>query len=112
MFGRASISDYYRHIENQFNSQILSHSSPGLNAKTPEELIEAYLKDNGLNAIELDPDSKESAVPQKYIKRIPAHQRDRSYQNEGDLDYECERILVTMPIKENRSMAALRKLSA
>ena len=41
---------------------------------------------------------------------IPAHERDWPYQQEGDLQMECEKIIVRVPIRPNRDIDQILKL--
>lgn len=110
MLGKASISDYYRHIENELRSLVLREKDEKISNNQTTSLIEEYLESLSLPKIVLQPENQK-IIPEKYIKRISANERDEMYRNEGSLDFECEQVVVILPIKENNKISDIKRLA-
>jgi len=110
MFGsKPSISDYYRAIDKQIEEQILRENDDIIIGTATNELVEYYLQDLP-QPIEIDTERDENMDFRKDIRRIPAHQRERGYESEGDLVFEYESIIITIPIIQNSHISKLKEL--
>lgn len=109
MFGKASISDYYRYIENEVRSLILREQDSRILSTPTDALVKEYVESYGLPKIEME-EGQQKIVPEKYVKRIPAHQREEFYRGGGDLDVDCERVVGIFPIKENPKIHDISQL--
>jgi hypothetical protein len=66
-----------------------------------EEMIEHYASNNCLNLIEFDPTQQPTFEHKKELRNVPAEQRESVYRYQGDLNFEYESIIVTVPIITN-----------
>lgn len=96
--------DYYTALFGELKLKIASESDDYIIATLTDDLVKFYYSRNILNPIEFDPDKEESIDHKKYIKTIPAHERERGYQYQGDLRIECEKIVVAIPIIINNGI--------
>lgn len=110
MFGKPSIGDYYRHVGKELEGLILREDNEKILATPADVLAQEYADMHGLPQIELEID-KQRISPEKYIKRIAAHQRESFHRNDGDMDFECERVIAVFPIKENQKIDYISKLN-
>lgn len=112
MYNMKSILDYYREILQNVRSEILRETESTIIWTNPDELAEYYFdkfKLNPINIIESDINYE----VKKYLKNIPAHQRDSFYQNEWDLkDVPCEIINIDVPIEKNENIQILSELQS
>jgi len=113
MFGnRISISDYYRQSLEKIKSDILRENEATIIGTKTEELADYYFDKYYFQLIIID-DSKEITWdPKKYIKIIYAHERESFYQFEKNLDFECEKIDVEIPIIENEKIRDIVELQS
>ncbi|MFA4891254.1 MAG: hypothetical protein WC604_02800 [Candidatus Gracilibacteria bacterium] len=112
MYDRAQFSDYYRNAFEEIGGKILRESDATIIGTKLEELAEYYCQDYLLDPIELDIEIEPNWEYEKYVERIPAHQRESIYQQTGDLDFECERINIEVPIVPNRDISKISQLQA
>lgn len=112
MFNRASISDYYRKIFDKARSAILRESEAQIIGTDTVELAEYYFQQYALNPIEIDETRDTNWEHKNYVKTIPARERESGYQNEGDLDFPCEKVIVVIPIKLNKDIRLLSELQS
>ena len=110
MFGKPSIADYYRHISKDIEGLILRESNEKISATSADILAQEYVNIYSLPSIELEQD-KQRISPEKYVKRISAHERESFHRNDGDMDFECERVVAVFPIKTNEKMEYISKLT-
>ncbi len=111
-YRRAQFSDYYRNTLEEIRSKILRESDATIIGTDLSELAEYYCQDYLIDPIELDQEKEPSWEYEKYVERIPAHQRESIYQQDGDLDFECERINVEVPILPNRDIGKISQLQS
>lgn len=109
MFQKPSISDYYRSVDQEIKSKVLRFSGEELIQSQDNLLIEKLLNPYRLQKIELEAE-KQEIKSEKYIKGIPAHQREEFYASQGDLDFECERVIGVFPIKPNQKITYTSEL--
>lgn len=109
---RASISDYYRPVLDKVRSAVLRESEAQIIGSETTELAEYYFQQHALNPIEIDDTRETNWEHENYVKTIPAHERERGYQNEGSLDFPCERVIVEIPIKPNKCIQLLSELQS
>lgn len=110
MYNRASISDYYRDAFEKIRSAVLREPEEQIIGSDTEELVQYYIQQYVLEPIEPDDSKETNWEHQSYVKTIPAHQRERFYSGEGDLDFPCERIKVEIPIKGNPNIQIISEL--
>ena len=110
MLNKPSISDYYRKLLEEARSEILRESEEQILGSDTEDLTKYYLEKYSLSPIVLDEKAGASWEHENYVKTIPAHQRERFHSNGGDIDWQCERIKVEMPVEFNKDIDILSKL--
>ncbi len=109
---KETITDYYRNITQVVEQKIMSEDDTYIMQVDNAELIEYYYKEYCFEPIEFDSSQEESMNHVKEIRIIPAHQRDSFYQNQGDLKFEYEMIIVNIPIKRNNSIRQILNLKS
>lgn len=100
---RPSIDAYYRSLQKQVEDKILREGDETILHSDTDELVEYYFSHNSFSPIEFDTERERSFEHRKDVRTVPAHQRDRGYGSEGDLNFEYESILVTLPIIPNEN---------
>lgn len=100
---RSSISDYYRALQQKVQDQILREKDETILLSDTDELVEYYFSITSLSPIEFDAERQPSFEHKKEVRTVPAHRREEFYQNEGDLNFEYESIIVTIPIIPNEN---------
>jgi hypothetical protein len=105
-----TFEQYYFDLFDVIVLAIKSEKDAYIIAQPSEDLVTYYLS-NCLDPIELDQENEELFDPQKYIKTIPAHQREWGFQNSGDLKYECEKVVLKLPILPNRNTEVIINLN-
>ena len=98
--GYKNFEQYYSDLLSELQLKIVSEADNYIISQQTEDLVKFYLN-SCLNPLEFDLDKEESFEPKKYIKRIPAHQREGAFQSSGDLKLECEMVILKMPILYN-----------
>lgn len=93
--------DFYSDLFGKLKLQIATESDEYIISQQTENLVKYYI-DRSLKPIEFDTEIDESIEHKKYIKTIYSHEREWAYRQEGDLQLECEKIIVKLPIKPNR----------
>lgn len=109
MYRWHSIADYYRSILEQIRADILKETDATIAANS-EDLVEEYFHKYALIPIETQQDPIWEY--KKYIKKIPAYERESFYRNEGDLLFECEKIDVELNINQNETIEKIAGLQA
>lgn len=109
---RLSISDYYRQSLEKIKSDILRESEATIIGTKTEELADYHFDKYCFQPIIIDDSQEITWDPTKYIKTIHAHERERFYQSEGDLDFECEKIDVEIPIIQNERIRDIAELQS
>jgi len=109
---RPSIDAYYRALQKQVEDQILREKDETILHSEIDELTEYYFSHNSFSPIEFDPEQERSFEHKKDVRTVPAHQRERGYGNEGDLNFEYESISVTLPILPNENIRDIFNLRA
>lgn len=112
MCNRTSFSDYYKNAFKEIRSKILRETDATIIGTNPEKLAEYYCQEFILDPISLDSERESSWEHEKYIERIPAHQRERIYQQDGDFDFECEKIKLEFPITSNQDIQTISQLQS
>lgn len=102
--------DYYNELFNELKMKIASESDDYVITQPTDDLVKYYYSKSSLNPIQFNTEKEESIEHIKYIKTIPAHQRDWGYQGEGDLQLECEKIVVNLPIVLNYNIDTILNL--
>lgn len=110
MFNRAGISDVYRANWEKLQVKIMSETDSFLIGSTTDELVEYYLSENSFDPITMDTEREMTVDYQKQVRRVPAHQRDSFYRDEGDVDFEYETVIVRIPIVRNTNIHDLAQL--
>ncbi len=109
---RASISDYYRQSFEKIKSDILRENDTTIIGTNTDELSEYYFEKYALKPIIIDDTQEITWDPKKYVKTIYAHEREEFYQSQGDLDFECEKIDVEIPIIPNENINTIAELQS
>jgi hypothetical protein len=106
------IRDYYDHLQQQIHAQILSEKDDVILYSDTEQLLEYYVANSQLRPIEFNPELTESFEHKKELRRVPADQRQGPYRNQGDLTFEYESIVVTVPILPNGDIERIMGLQS
>lgn len=109
---RLSIDAYYRALQKQVEDQILREKDETILHSEIDELAEYYFSHNSFSPIEFDPERERSFEHKKDVRTVPAHQRERGYGSEGDLNFEYESISITLPILPNENIREIFELRA
>jgi hypothetical protein len=104
-----SFKVYYMELYETLKLKIASESDDYIITQPTEDLVK-YYSNQFLSPVEFDADRKESIEHIKFIKTIPAQQREWAYQQDGDLKMECEKIVVKIPIKHNTHVNIILRL--
>jgi len=112
MYNDAQFSDYYKNAFEEIRSKILRESDVTIIGTDPNKLAEYYCQDYLLDPIQLDQNREANWEHQKYVERIPAYQRESLYSQDGDLDFECEKIKVEIPIVPNKDIQTISQLQS
>ncbi len=100
---RASISDYYRVLQQKVQNQILTEEDETVLLSDTDELVEYYFSHNSLSPIEFDAERQPSFEHKKEVRNVLSYCREEFHRNEGDLNFEYESIIVTIPIIPNEN---------
>lgn len=100
--------DYYDGLFGEIKLKIVSQDDYII-AESNEDLVEYYME-NALNPIEFNPNKEETIEHKKLIKTIYARERELRYQQYGNLQIECECIIVKMPILSNSKIEQILEL--
>lgn len=103
MFKDPSYSDFYGKLLKEIHLQISQENDEYISSNSTEDLIQTYW-DKTLEPIMLDPDKEEEIEHKRFIKTIPANERDYFYQEGGDLKMECEKVILRIPVLSNRKL--------
>jgi hypothetical protein len=106
------VFDYYRELQKHVLDQILRESDETILHSNTDELVEYYFSHNSLMPIEFDPKQQPSFEHKKEVRIVPAHRREEFYRNEGDLNFEFESIVVTIPILPNDNVREILNLQS
>jgi hypothetical protein len=110
--GNQLIAEFYRTRQQQIRDSILCENDDVILYSNTEEMIEYYSVNNCLDPIDFDPTQQATFEPKKELRRVPAEQRESVYRYEGDLNFEYESIVVTMPIVPNENAGAIFAMEA
>lgn len=100
-YNTPSISDYYCKITEDVRGEILRESEEQIISSDIDSLALYYFDKNSISTVEVDEERDATLSQENYVKNIPARQREDIYQQKGDVDWECERVRVEIPIKPN-----------
>ena len=109
---RVTISDYYRQSFEKVKSDILRENDSTVIGTNVSELSEYYFEKYALQPIVIDDKQEITWDPKKYVKTIYAHEREEFYQSDGDIDFECEKIDVEIPIIPNENINIIAELQS
>jgi hypothetical protein len=107
-----SIRDYYDHLKRQIQGQILSEKDDVILYSEAEQLLEYYVANVRLKPIEFNPEQTNSLEHKKELRTVSASERQGPYRNQGDLSFEYESIVVTIPILPNRDIHRIMGLQS
>jgi len=109
---RIFVSEYYEGLEKEVLTKILIESDETILHSNTDELVEYYFSHNSLAPIEFDSERQSTIEHKKEVRIVPAYQREEGYRNEGDLNYEFESIVVTIPILPNENVQQILGLQS
>ena len=95
-----TFENYYSDLFNEIHLKIVAESDNYIITQPTEDLVKYYME-SSLSPLMFDPNQEESIEHKKYIKIIPAGQREGIFQNYGDLKLECEKVILKIPILSN-----------
>ncbi len=102
-------NDYYLKLFEDLKLRMASEADDYIIAQPTEDLLK-YYSNQALSPIEFDINTDETIEHKKYIKTIRAHERDWAYRQDGDLNMECEKIIVKLPIIPNNDINKILNL--
>ena len=109
MFG-PTFDDYYREATKKFSQDILGESDAQILGSDIDELANFCCPNYALVPVGFDPADVSYEI-KKEVRRVPANQRDGFYSQDGDLDFEYELGVISLPIQSNPNLDWIRKLS-
>ena len=109
MFG-PNFNDYYREALERFNQDLLHESDEQILGSEIDNLADFYFKKYALVPLVFDRNDISYDI-KKEVRTVPAHQRERGYSYEGDLDFEYEIGTVCLAIGQNPNLDWIKKLS-
>ena len=109
MFG-PTFSDYYRKTIEQVQRDILQESDTQILGSETDELANFYFQKYALQPLDFSPDDISYDI-KKEVRRVPANRREVFYQHEGDIDWEYEVAVISIPIQPNQNLDRIKKLS-
>ncbi len=104
-----TFEQFYIELFDEIKIKISSEEDCYIIAQPTDDLVNYYLGKT-LQPIEFDKNREESINHEKYIKTIYSHQREWVYQQDGDLKFEYEKIVVKLPILPNRNIQQILSL--
>lgn len=107
---RPLISNYYRTSLEKIRSEITRENDATIIGTSINKLSEYYFQKYALPPILFDETQESSWEHEKYTKTIRAHEREEFHQSEGDLDFECEKVRVEIPILLNDNVKTITDL--
>lgn len=109
MFG-PSFDDYYREAIKKFNQDILIESDAQILGSEIDELAKFYCQNYALVPVDFDPADISYEI-KKEVRRVPASQREDFYRNDGNIEWEYEVGVISLPIRPNQNLEWIKKLS-
>lgn len=103
-----SFSEYSRQLIKEAATAILKAEPNIILSGSSDELLEQFSRNYTLEKTLIYSDKKD-IKPIRRIETIPSHKRE-VYQDEGDLQFECEYIQVRIPISSSRNLESYRDL--
>lgn len=97
-------SEYYQQLFDELKLKIMSEKDDLIITTETDDLVKYYYSKNSLHPINFNSETEETIEHKKYIKTIPANQREWAYQYNGDLKIECEKIVIKLPIIPNNTI--------
>lgn len=88
-------------MQEQIRAEILNERDETVLHTKTEKLIEYYISAKQLQPIEFDPENQPFLDHKKELRQVPASQREGPYRAMGDLSFEFESIVLTIPIRSN-----------
>lgn len=111
MFGQASISDYYRQLQDNVRSEVLRETEEQILGTDVEELAQYIYEKYALSPIEIDSERETSWDLEDYLQDIPEQRRESFYSGQGTLhDFQCQRAIVEVPILPNKDLQTISRL--
>jgi hypothetical protein len=108
-----SISDYYRVLQQEIQERILGEKDATILHSSTDELVDYYTSSEALlTQIEFDPQRQPEMEHKKEMRRVPAEQRQEVYSYQGDLNFEYESIVVTVPILPTPRIQEILRMKA
>jgi len=109
-FDKPSIPEVYKRFIDEVKIQILHDSAQFIIDNDVEELVEHYFNNRHFEKIRLDTERQETIEFTNEVRLIPAHKREMSYRNEGDLQFEYELAVLNIPIVPNSHISEILKM--
>lgn len=112
MHRKAQFTDYYRRAFEEIKSKILGESDATIVGADSEELSDYHCQDYIFSPVEKDTSREPEYEHHKYQATVPAHRRESGYRDEGDLQFEHEKITVEIPIVHNEKIHTIAELES
>lgn len=108
---RPGFDDYYRVAFEEIKGKILREPEETILGTDLDELTDYFLQEYIFDPVELVPEGT-TMDHQKYVRTVRAHEREPFYQSSGDVDWECERIIIEMQIEPNERITEIASLQS
>ena len=109
MFG-PTFSDYYREAIKKVQQDILHESDAQILGSNVDELANYYFQKYALQPLGFDSNDISYEI-KKEVRRVPADQREGFYRYDGDIDWEYEVAVISIPIQSNPNLEWIKELS-
>lgn len=110
-YGNYTPFNAYQEIEKKINGEILAEKESFVLGTSTDELTDYYFTNSCLTPLEIDNTRTETIAVKKEWRVIPSHLREVGYQSLGNLDFEFEIVIVTIPIKSHRQIEKLKQFA-
>jgi hypothetical protein len=110
MFG-PTFDDYYRTALEKVRQEILHESDVQILGSSDKDLANYYFQRYAIQPVVFDPDSVSYEI-KKEVRTVPAHRREDIYQSGGDVDWEYQIAIISLPIEPNDKLHYIKQLSA
>lgn len=111
MFNSPTFSDYYRTALDRVKDEILRESDTQILGSEVDDFANFYHQKYALVPLEYDPADLEWDF-KKEVRNVPANRREDFYRSQGDVNWEYESVVITIPIQSsNPNLDWIQKLT-
>jgi hypothetical protein len=99
----STFEEIYKQIFKKIRSEILTENDSEILGCNSEDLAEFYSDKHCFTPLKIDDNENDHWEHKKFIKTIRRNNRDPAYRYSGDLEMECETIILTIPLIFNKN---------